>query len=113
MRSTCMLSLVALTLAAAIPSRAQQADIGAVVTPKGTLPLRTAPPGGLIGLSGDAIGSVAPDQSYKVLDKKSISTILGGENWLKVQSVTDASKQGWVFTGTKDSPTANVTINAQ
>jgi hypothetical protein len=94
-------------------SHAQQAHPGAMVTPKGTLSLRAAPPGGFIGLKGDAIGTVKPDETYRVLDKKSIPTIFGGQNWLKLQSVKDASKQGWVFTGTSDVPTANVTINAQ
>jgi hypothetical protein len=113
MRSACTLPLAVLIIVAATPSLAQQAQIGAVVTPKGALQLRAAPPGGLIGLTGQVVGTMEPSQSYKVLDKRSISTVLGGENWLRVQSVTDASKQGWVFTGNNNSPTANVTINSQ
>jgi hypothetical protein len=104
--------LLTLTVLLVVPSQshAQQVNPGAVVTPKGTLALHAAPPGGVIGLKGDEIGKVQPNEAYRVLDKKSISTVLGGENWLKLQSVNDASKQGWVFTGTKDAPTANVTI---
>lgn len=92
---------------------AQDVSPGAVISPKGDLPLRDAPPGGLIGLKGDTIGKVTPQTTYKVIDKKSISTIFGGENWLKVQRVDDASAQGWVFTGTKGDPSANVTVKPE
>ena len=93
--------------------RAQDVTPGTIVTPKGDLTLRDAPPGGLIGLKGDAIGNVTPSTNYKVIEQKSISTILGGENWIKLQPVGDPSKSGWVFSGTKSSPAANVQIKSQ
>jgi hypothetical protein len=108
-----LLSTLIVLLVLLNQSRAQQVEPGAVVTPKSALTLRAAPPGGFIGLKGDTIGTVTPNETYKVLEKKSISTVLGGENWLKLQSVNDASKQGWVFTGTREAPTANVTINSR
>jgi hypothetical protein len=113
MRTLCILLLIAVTVFLTSFAQAQDVVPGAIITPKGDLPLRDAAPGGLIGLKGDAIGSVTPQVEYKVIDKKSISTIFGGENWLKVQKIDDASKQGWVFTGTKSNPTANISVKVQ
>jgi hypothetical protein len=81
-----------------------------LITSKANLPLRDAPPGGVIGLKGDTIGQATPATTYRVIDTKTISTVLGGENWLKVQRVDDPAKQGWLFSGTKADPVANVTV---
>ena len=81
-----------------------------LIKPKGDLTLHRAPPGGITGLAGSDIGKITPDKSYKVLNEKSISTILGGEKWLEVQSIDDPSKRGWVYTGSKSDPNANVEI---
>jgi hypothetical protein len=88
------------------------AEMGDLITPKGHLTLREAPPGGFLGLKGEAVGTITPDKSYKVLDKKSFSTIFGGEQWLKVQAVEDSAKQGWIYTGPKNDPNANVHVTA-
>ena len=113
MRIPPVLFLAISILALPVSGQAQGVEPGAVVTPKADLTLRDAPPGGLIGLKGDAIGSVTPTMTFKVIDKRTISTILGGENWLKVQGVDDASKQGWVFGGTKSEPIANINVKAR
>jgi hypothetical protein len=118
-RSTSMRTLssfllvVAATFAVATSSYAQQPELGAVVKPKGDLPLRDAPPSGFLGLKGDVIGTATPDKTYKVIDAKSISTFFGGENWIKLQNMADQTKVGWVYSGTKDVPDANIVMDGQ
>ena len=104
-----MLLLSAALVMPGTPAHSQNVELGAIVTPKAQLQLRDAPPSGFIGLKGDPIGTASPSTNYKVIDKHSISTIFGGENWLKVQS-TDKTQEGWVFSGTKNEPSANVKI---
>jgi hypothetical protein len=112
MRAPSVLLVAISVIFLAAPAQAQDVGPGAIISPKADLPLRNAPPGGLIGLKGDTIGQASPANSFRVIDKKTISTVLGGENWLKLQRVDDASKQGWVFSGTKADPVANIHVKS-
>ena len=81
---------------------------GSVVRPLAPLPLRDAPPEGLLGAKGDIVGQASTNHDYRILDQKTISTILGRQMWLNVQDTT--SRQiGWVYSGSDDRPFQNVT----
>lgn len=75
-----------------------------MVVPKEQLPLRAAPPGIFFQGKGNQIGSVSPNEQYVVLDKRWVPTIAGAEQWLRVQSVADRSKQGWIYGGKSGRP---------
>jgi hypothetical protein len=70
-----------------------------VVMPNNELPLRAGPPGTFFKGKGDRIGTVSPKEHYRVLERKSIPTVVGTEQWLRVQSVDDPNKQGWIYAG--------------
>ncbi len=89
---------------------AQEIKPGATITPKGNLPLRSAPPGGLIGLKGDEIGTATPSVQFKVLETKDISTVAGGQKWIKVQQMNNTANVGWIFTGPSEKPDSNITM---
>jgi hypothetical protein len=94
----------------ALSSVAAQDLQGSLIKPKGDLPLLQAPPGGFTGFAGGAVGKATPDKSYRVLNEKNISTVFGGEKWLEIQGIDDPSKRGWVYTGSKSDPNANVEV---
>ena len=87
------------------PARAE--DVGALVRPKAELPLREAPPG-LFVEKGTQLGFAVPSESYRIMEKKSVPTLLGVENWTKVQAISDPSKFGWIFAGPSSNPSANI-----
>ena len=78
-----------------------------VVVPKGQLPLRQTPPGTFFQGKGDQVGTVLPRESYRVLERKAVPTIAGTEQWLKVQSVENPTKQGWIYAGRDDRQTVS------
>jgi hypothetical protein len=106
MRFSSALLMVVLVPAASL---AQEIAPGAIIRPKGELPMRDTPPGGLLGLKGNEVGVARQGTEYKVLEQRSITTVLGGQKWLKVQEVNDQRKQGWIFSGPQDASVSNVT----
>lgn len=82
--------------------------IGSVVQPIALLPLRDAPPEGLLGAKGETVGEASPDHSYRVLNEKTINTVLSRQTWLYVQDIT-SRQTGWVYSGSDDRPFQNVT----
>ena len=74
------------------------------VAPTAQMPLRAAPPGTFFTGKGKKIGEVLPTEQYRVLERRSVPTIMGVEQWIRVQKTTDPSKQGWVYSGKQDSP---------
>jgi hypothetical protein len=72
---------------------------GEVVAPKGDLTLRAEPPGTFFQAKGAAVGTVSPSESYRVLEERTVPTILGTEQWLKVQSTKEPSREGWIYNG--------------
>jgi len=81
--------------------------LGDVVSPRGQLPLREAPPDAFTGVKGDSIGTVEPNKGYRIIDQKNISTIFGGERWLRLEDITSAQK-GWIYSGPSNSKEQNV-----
>lgn len=100
---------LALMLAAAGTACGAEIVPGSTIKPKAALPLREAPPSGLVGAKGETIGTVRPDTEYKVLEQKTFSTLLGSENWLRIQETTNPAHAGWIYSGTKEQPFGNVT----
>ncbi|MCZ7661244.1 MAG: hypothetical protein M5U07_27100 [Xanthobacteraceae bacterium] len=76
-----------------------------VVTPKVQTPLRAAPPGGFFQGKGDQIDTALPSEKFRVLETRSVRTLTGTEQWLRVQQVENPSKIGWIYGG-QDSQTA-------
>jgi hypothetical protein len=76
-----------------------------VVVPNAPLPLRATPPGTFFQGKGDQIGDASPSEQYRVLERTSVPTIFGDEQWLRVQSVVDPRKYGWIYGGTSAQPT--------
>jgi hypothetical protein len=109
MRVTFAFILVFVTTVPAV-CIAQDLQLGATVKAKADLPLRESPPSGFFGQKGNEIGVVTPANPYIVLDTKTFSTIGGGETWLKVINKSDPSKSGWIFSGSKTDPLANITM---
>lgn len=72
-----------------------------IVSPNGELPLRDSPPGFFSG-KGEQIGVIRPGQEYIVLEKKTVPSIFGNEEWLRIQALpgTDGGQSGWTFSGT-------------
>lgn len=70
----------------------------AIVRPQGELPLRSAPPGFFTG-KGAQIGTVEPDNNYVILERKSVPSVFGNEEWIKLQAVTPDGSAGWVLGG--------------
>jgi len=104
--------IIALVFAAlfSLPGLAEEVTPGSFIQPKGALPLRGTPPSGLTGDKGVSIGTATADAKYQVLERKTFSTVSGGETWLHVQDVNNPKNAGWIFSGTKDQPFANVTV---
>jgi hypothetical protein len=75
-------------------------DPGAVVSPNGDLPLRANPPGFFSG-KGEVIGTIEPADNLIVLEQRTVPSIFGNQQWLKVQPVqpTPDSNAGWVYSG--------------
>jgi hypothetical protein len=71
-----------------------------IVVPRSEIPLRQNPPGFFVG-SGDQIGVIEPGQGYFVLEKKVVPSLLGAQEWLKLQPVIpgDDAKVGWSYAG--------------
>ena len=82
--------------------------VGSTVTPVVALPLRTSPPGTFFQSKGDQIGVASPNVGYRVLDETAVPTVLGTEQWLKVQKLSDPSTTGWIYSGAPDSIQSNV-----
>jgi hypothetical protein len=80
-----------------------------VIRPNNELPLRANPPGTFFQGKGDRIGSVSPTEYYRVLERRSVPTVAGKEQWLRVQGLDDPNKQGWIYAG-KD---AHQTVSPQ
>lgn len=74
-----------------------------LVRPNGPLPLREAPPGGFFQGRGQSVGNAMPNDKFLVLEKRTVPTIAGKENWWRVKSVEGPAKEGWVFSGPSDS----------
>lgn len=68
------------------------------VQPKGQLPLRETPPG-WFQFKGDKIGTVDPSNRYIVLEEKTVPSIFGAEQWIKLQSIASETPAGWVYSG--------------
>jgi hypothetical protein len=90
---------------AAFPAVAE--EVGDLVRPKGDLPLREAPPG-LFLEKGAQVGVAVPSEYYRIVERKSVPTLLGLESWKKVQAAGDPKKSGWIFTGPSSNPSANI-----
>jgi len=101
-----MCKVVTLTIAVLVLTTAY-AVAQDVVVPKGQLPLRQAPPGTFFQGKGDQIGTVSAKERYRVLERKAVPTIAGTEQWLKVQSVEDPTKRGWIYAGNDDRQTVS------
>jgi hypothetical protein len=84
---------------AIVMSTAAQATAGAVVAPKSDLPLRSSPPGTFFKGKGDKVGNTSPRERYRVLEKRSVPTVTGREEWLRVESIDDPGKGGWIYGG--------------
>ncbi len=76
-----------------------------LVAPKAQLPLRAQPPGTFFQGKGAQIGEARPNERYRILDRKTVPTIVGAEQWLRVQSATDPNKSGWIYGGSATEPT--------
>jgi len=74
-------------------------DPAQVAVPATQLPLRAAPPGTFFQGKGPEVGTVTAGESYRVIDKRNIPTILGTQKWLKVQSDTNPNQLGWIYAG--------------
>ncbi|HEV2896462.1 MAG TPA: hypothetical protein VGX71_01230 [Pseudaminobacter sp.] len=76
---------------------------GAVVSPNGDLPLRANPPGFFSG-KGEVIGTIQPTDNFIVLEQRTVPSIFGNQQWLRVQPVQPApdSNAGWVYSGPAD-----------
>jgi len=92
------------------PCAAIDITAGSTVKVLTALPLRTEPPGGLFGFKGTRIGEVAANGIYKVLETKSITTVGGGEEWIKVQDPANQNKAGWIYYGQKNALTGNAVV---
>lgn len=77
---------------------------GAIVAPKATLSVRSDPPGTFFQGKGDVIGMAPQGSTLRVLEEKTIPTITGQENWLRVQSTEQPSREGWIYNGTGSTP---------
>lgn len=99
--------LLCLTLALCVHGFAQDIAPGKIIQPKAALPLRTAPPSGLFGVTGNDIGVASPSTQYQVLEQKTFSTVTGGETWLRIKA-PDSRVTGWIYSGSKAEPLANV-----
>lgn len=91
---------LSLAIVACAASSASAQDL---VRPNGQLPLRDAPPGSFFQGKGQAVGSVMPNDKFRVLERRIVPTITGKENWWRVQGVDGSNKEGWVFAGPSDS----------
>jgi hypothetical protein len=81
---------------------------GSVVTPVGPLPLRASPPGSFFQGKGIEIAIVNPGEKLRVIGQTSVRTLAGSEDWIQVQSTSDPSLVGWVFSGPTGSASPNV-----
>lgn len=67
--------------------------------PAGGMVLRTAPPGFFSG-KGDPIGTLQSGQYLQIIETKSVQSINGTQNWLKViQRSPNSNLTGWVYSG--------------
>jgi hypothetical protein len=70
--------------------------VGQVITPSSeALAIRNAPPGFFQG-SGTAIGEARKGEKFRILERKSIPTVVGRDEWLRVQNVADPRETGWI-----------------
>lgn len=71
-----------------------------LVVPRVEMPMRTTPPG-FFQLKGDQIGTTEPDQKYVVIERRAVPSILGTEEWLLLQSVSqdEPATSGWSYGG--------------
>jgi hypothetical protein len=91
---------------------AQSNIVGSEVEPNGPLPMRDAPPEGLLGEKGSDVGQAIPNHTYLIVGQKSIHTIFNQQTWLYVQD-TMSKQRGWVYSGSDKQPFQNVTLHAR
>lgn len=96
-----------LLLACALFSTIGGAFAQDIVAPRADLPLRDSPPG-LFQSKGDQIGTVSADQDLRVIEQRTVPTITGSENWIKVAPMEGDGARGWIYSGPSRSPDANV-----
>jgi hypothetical protein len=96
------LVIIGLLISLAAEVRAQD-----VVVPNGQLPLRASPPGTFFQGKGDQIGTVSPREPYRVLERKSVPTVAGAEQWIRVQGMNDPKTEGWIYAGKDDRRTVS------
>jgi hypothetical protein len=116
MRKASGLLILVSALAVALSVYAQDRispNPGAVVAPNGDLPLRANPPGFFSG-KGEVIGTIQPSDNFIVLEQRTVPSIFGNQQWLKVQPVqpTPDSNAGWVYSGPVDQM-QNFTVQSQ
>jgi hypothetical protein len=95
--------MIAIVACCATPGFAAELKQGDLVKPVGALPLRAAPPDALIGLKGDEVGTADPTKEYRVLDKRTIKTLFGQQDWMLIQGTAE-DKKGWVYSGDATGP---------
>ena len=89
------------------PNDASAQDI---VTADVEAPLRESPPGTFFQGKGQQIGTVVPGEQYRVLEQSEVPTIVGLQNWLKVEPTTEPGNSGWVYGGAFDDDRGNATV---
>jgi hypothetical protein len=76
---------------------------GSVVQPVQSAPVRSEPPGGLLGLPGDEIGVTDPNAQYIITGAKDVPRLFGTDRWIQVTPVVTRSateqQSGWVYWG--------------
>lgn len=82
---------------------------GEVVAPKADLTLRSQPPGIFFQSKGEQIGTAQAAETYRVLEQRAVPTLVGRQNWLKVQSTDKPDLEGWIYNGSSGT-TANVSV---
>ncbi len=96
------LSLVLVT--GTVTGNAQaQAGITAVATidvvrTAGALPIRKSPPGPFSS-KGRKLGKTAARAEYRVLSRKVVPSVFGGQLWVKISPVSGNGLTGWVYSG--------------
>jgi hypothetical protein len=81
-------------------------DLPTEVTPNTTVTIRESPPGFFRG-AGGAVGTATPGETFQVLERKTIPTVIGIDEWLRVQNSARPSERGWI-NGAPAGGTSNV-----
>ena len=101
------LAVAALLAAPAALAQGAPPAVGEAVAPTASLQLYAAPPGGLLGQTGNPAGRADPGKTYRVARLATFRNALGRQFWVFLQQ-DGGPTAGWALAGDDADPARNL-----